>query len=404
MGDGHEVDAHRRTAVGCLVRAALAQGEVIVLRNGGRIEGTLVNPKEVPREKYVVKTASGGEVTLAKDQVKEVVRQNPRELEYNKIRPQYPDTVEGQWALAEWCREQSLTEARNRHLQRVIELEPNHKAARAALRYVFLDGQWKTRDQIFQERGYVKDASGQWKLPQEIEETARREKQDKAEKEWFANIKRWRGWLTGGRAEEAQHEFGRIKDPNAVPAIKKNLEDERLEAVRKLYIQILGRIGSPAALQVLAIASMEDVSEDIRLSCLEHLAKDPQPSVIDFYVQRLRHKDNIVVNRAADGLGQLKATSALRPLVDALVTTHRFQLPSAPEGQYSTTFSPNGGVPGYTFGGGGPKFITKQIPNQSVRDALVKLSGVDFEFNVRAWRNWLSTQKKPQQNVAGRRD
>ena len=136
-GDGHEVGAPRLIRAGCLRSRLAAQGEVIVLNNGGRIEGTLLNPKEVPREKYVIKTAAGGEVELTKDQVKEVIRQNPRELEYEKIRPKYPDTVEGQWALAQWCLEQKLTEARKRHLQRVVELEPDHKAARAGLRSSF---------------------------------------------------------------------------------------------------------------------------------------------------------------------------------------------------------------------------------------------------------------------------
>jgi hypothetical protein len=42
-------------SIGVLLLAAwiapcCAHGEVVVLRNGGRIEGTLVNPKEVPRE------------------------------------------------------------------------------------------------------------------------------------------------------------------------------------------------------------------------------------------------------------------------------------------------------------------------------------------------------------------
>jgi hypothetical protein len=381
-----------------------ALGEVFVLNNGGRIEGTLQNPKEAPREKYVIKTAAGGEVELAKDQVKEVIRQNPRELEYEKIKPNYPDTVEGQWALAEWCREQKLTEARKRHLLRVIELDPDHKAARAALNHRYVDGRWKTVDQIWQDKGYVKDSKGLWKLPQEIEEQTRRDAQDRVEKEWFKKIKRWRDWLPGERTNEAQQEFARITDPNAVPALKKNLENEPLEAVRKLYVQALARIASPAALQILAASSMGDISDEIRLTCLDFLAKDPQPSAIDFYVKQLRSKDNILVNRAAVGLGRLNATSALRPLVDALVTTHQFKIVTGQEGQMSTTFGSNGGI-GFGAGGGGPKIITKQIANSDVRDALVKLSGgVDFEYDVRAWRNWLSTQKKPPQKIVGRRD
>ena len=128
-------------------------------------------------------------------------------------------------------------------------------------------------------------------------------------------------------------------------------------------------------------------------------------SVIDFYVKQLRHKDNIMVNRAAVGLGRLNATTAMRPLVDAVITTHQFKIVTGQPGQLSSTFSPNGAGGGGLSAGGGPSIVTQQIQNRDVRDALVKLSGgVDLEYNQRAWRNWLSTQKKPPQKVVGRRD
>src|ERR1700730_7226034 len=91
-----------------LLASASARGELFMLASGGQIEGTLVNVQENPREKYVIKTALGCEVTLLKEQDKEVVHKNLREIEYDKLRHQYPDTVEGQWALAEWCREHHL--------------------------------------------------------------------------------------------------------------------------------------------------------------------------------------------------------------------------------------------------------------------------------------------------------
>jgi hypothetical protein len=90
-------------------------------------------------------------------------------------------------------------------------------------------------------------------------------------------------------------------------------------------------------------------------------------------------------------------------LVDAVVTSHQL-IVTGKEGQMSSTFSPNGGVNGFSAGGG-PKIITRTIANSDVRDALVKLSGgVDLQFDQRAWRNWLTTQKKPPQKVVGRRD
>ena len=118
----------------CLTLAAAGvRAETFVLKNGGRIEGEIVNPKQSPRENYVIKTASGGQVTLAKSQVKEIVRQTDAEAEYEKMRPQFADTVEGQFAAAVWCREHGLARLRDKHLERVIELDPSHVAARLSL-------------------------------------------------------------------------------------------------------------------------------------------------------------------------------------------------------------------------------------------------------------------------------
>ena len=59
-----------------------------------------------------IKSDLGGIVTLAKDQVKEIVKRKPAEIEYDKKRHLFPDTVEGQWELADWCQANHLGEAR----------------------------------------------------------------------------------------------------------------------------------------------------------------------------------------------------------------------------------------------------------------------------------------------------
>jgi hypothetical protein len=117
------------------VFAAPAGAEVFHLHSGGTVHGELVNRDQAPRTEYVVKTSSGGEVTIPSEQVKKVTRQNPAEVKYDQIRSTYPDTVDGQWKLAEWCRQNKLLKARHAHLERVIELDPNHAEARHGLGY-----------------------------------------------------------------------------------------------------------------------------------------------------------------------------------------------------------------------------------------------------------------------------
>jgi hypothetical protein len=86
--------------------------------------------------------------------------------------------------------------------------------------------------------------------------------------------------------------------------------------------------------------------------------------------------------------------SAISPLVDALVTTHKFKLVTGqPQGSYTTTFG-SGGT-GFGVGGGGPKIVTQEMRNPSVLEALVRLAqNVNFNYDVPAWKRWLATQRR----------
>jgi hypothetical protein len=387
----------RQLSLATLVMLCLAQApsraDTFVLKSGGQVEGTLANPQETPREKYVIKLDAGGEIALPRDQVKEILHKRPAEVEYAKIRATYPDTAEGQWALAEWCREQHLTEARKVHLKRVIELDSDHPAARGALGYSRFDGQWKTQQEVMSERGYV-EYKGRWRLPQEVEILEQQRKNELAEKAWFTNLKRWHEWLAGDRHDEATKCILDIRDPFAVPAIKRQLDNESEQPVRLLMVGALANIGSPAAVQLLASLSLDDASDDVRLTCIDHLDDVPRPEVVAFFIQKLHDKDNAVVNRAAIGLARMKDTSAIPSLVDALVTTHKFKIVTGqPQGSYTTSFG-SGGT-GFGVGGGGPKIITQEMHNPSVLEALVLLTpNVNFNYDVPAWKRWLATQRR----------
>ena len=124
-----------------------------VLAGGGRVVGELVNADERPRTKYIIKTGSGGQVTLQKSQVKQLLHSRPELVEYEKLRPSYPDTVEDQWALSQWCLEKKLSAQRKKHLRRVIELQPDHAKARRILGYSLVDGKWTTQEERMTDRG-----------------------------------------------------------------------------------------------------------------------------------------------------------------------------------------------------------------------------------------------------------
>jgi hypothetical protein len=143
----------------------VAQGDIFMLANGGRIEGSLANADEKPRKSYIIQMADGGRVTFDASQVEKVVPVRGEEREYEKVRHQYPDTVEGQWALAQWCLQRRLSTERETHLERVIELEPNHAEARRALGYSQVEGKWIRRDEAMISQGF-KLFKGRWRTQQ----------------------------------------------------------------------------------------------------------------------------------------------------------------------------------------------------------------------------------------------
>jgi hypothetical protein len=379
----------------CLIAGRL-RGDVFILSNQGQIQGELVNKTEVPRQTYVIQVPQGGQVTLDREQVVEVRRESAAQVEYEKIRPQHPDTVDGQWTLAEWCRTNGLTEARQVHLNRILELDPEYLPARRALGYSRVDGRWTTQEQLMTARGYVR-YKGEWRLPQEVELLESRRKQELAEKEWFGQIKRWRDWLKGDRWEKALEQIGEIADPDAVPALKHQLSDEPDPRVRKLWLECLGRIHTPAALDLLVTVSLEDPDLEVRLSAIDELeVHGKHPAIAERYIKALRADSNAMINRAGVGLAAVGDATAIGPLIESLVTTHKYKLPRQgnPNAISSTFRTDGGGGGGLSVGSKPPTVIVKTLANENVRDALVKISGANFGFDVDRWRTWHAAQKK----------
>ncbi len=384
------------------------RADVFVLSTQGEVRGQLVNRDESPRKRYIINTTSGGQLVLNADQVVQVRPQSVAEMKYDRYRVDCPDTPEGHWIMSEWCRNNKLYQERKEHLRRVIELDPNHAEARRGLGYSQIDGRWVTQEQVMLENGYVrsKQAPGKWVLPQEEELLERREKVTRAQLEWHAKIKRWSTWLGTDKGAEAVAGIKAIDDPFAVNALAKHMETESRQDVRMLYLHALGHINVPAALNILVGVSLYDRDDEIRAAARDEvLAREYQPAVAT-YVQALKNKDNAVVNRAAAALGLLKDPMAISPLIDALVTTHTFVIQKGQPGQMSSTFSSGqgGGGGGFTFGGSSTQTVKRTFENRDVLQSLVELTGgTSFNFDVKAWKYWYVSQRKPK-TLDARRD
>lgn len=386
-----------RLALACVAGMAIAtaaspsRADALQLKTGGRLIGRILNPEEAPRESWQIETLSGGLVALEVHQVTEPVFQSPEELEYERRAAACADTPDDLWKLAEWCRENKLDEERTALLERILQLDTDHADARHALGYSQFRGEWKTQRQAMEEQGYVM-YKGRWRLPQEVELLKRKESQNLAEKEWFQKLKILRSRLDGEQGEAARRELLSIDTPDAVPALAQALEEDPRRPARVLYAESLGHINAPSAHAVLAERAMTDPDEEVRLSCLDQLRGKDLPDVVAFFVKRLSSKDNREVNLAGVALRHVHNTSAIHPLIDALVTTHKFQITASPAGSMSTSFN--------SAGGGGlsmnekPKIIKRNIPNQAVLDALVAITGMNFSFDAVAWNAWYAAASK----------
>lgn len=379
------------------VAAGAAADDVFVLEHGGRVVGQAVKNPLPPPGMYVIELSDGGRVTLPRAQIKEVRPQRPEEAEYAKIAPGYKITIEDQWALAEWCRQRSLNAERAKHLERILELDPDHEQARAGLGYFKDDGQWTTREEKLTRLGYIRH-NGSWMLPQQIQLLEEKEKLSNAQKDWIQKVERWRQWLGTERGRIATESILEIRDPNAVRALAAALKDDQRDQARILYVTALANIGDTASRRVLTLWVMEDPVEEVCLTCLDYLKKANDHEAVEYLVGRLRSKDNREINRAALALGHLEARDAIGPLIDALITTHKFKIPKNP-GQIGASFSNTGG--GGLSAGGGPTTVTRDVPNRNVLDALVKITGQSYSFDVARWRIWFATQKKVQAKAGG---
>ena len=388
-----------------LLAPTAAVADIFKLKSGGEVRGELANADESPRENYVIRPFAGGELKLPAAVVSQVVHQRSIDVEYEKAKVKMADTVDAHWKMADWCSENKLFGNRDTHLQRIIELEPDHADARRRLGYERLGERWLTRDEIRKEKGYVKYGN-RWVLPQELDLIKKREADDKAQRDWHKKLSLWRRWLDGERAGAARREILDIRDKAADRPLIVKLEAEKDNRVRELYAEALGNLDTPASVKALVEYTIADPNRSFREFCRELIEKHKPTGALPLFVKGLSDKDNAVVNRAARGLNRLGDQSAVRPLIDALVTKHKFVInQGGGAGSISPTFSrdANGNGGAGLSSGGGPKIVIRSLHNDEVLAALVKLTGQDFDFDIEGWKGWYAANKQEKQPAGNAR-
>ena len=388
-------------AVGCLLGLVdRGWADRFELANGGIIEGELLNPEQSPRTTFFVELDSGGRVSLPVEHVKRVVEPSEEEKWYQLWLPRMPNDVRGNLIMAEQCQQRGLKRERIRHLEAVLELDPDNETARYGLGYSRIDGEWVNTAQWNRQNGYIR-YGGDWRIPQEVEVQRLAEEQELAEKEWGKRIKLWHSWLLKrrGKEQEALQNLAAVRDVVAAPAIARLLEDEKQPPdIKRVYITALANLPGPVAVAALLKRAIEDNDAKVRDGALDELEKIGRHEAVRTFIGFLEDKDNAKVNRAAAGLARMKDPSATPALIEALSTKHVFQNPGG--GGMNPTFGrgPNsGGLGSFSFGGK-PSLVQREIANEQVKAALIALHpGTNFGFNRERWKDYWVNSQTPDQ-------
>ncbi len=431
--------APRLCAVCVLICATLAtaavRGDVVRLHSGAELRGKIITAKSIvaigtkvtkaAATEILLETLSGARVEIPAESIAFVTRR-PLAHEHYELRARHlEETVDAHWELARWCRDSHLNDQHEHHCLRVIALASDHEAAHRALGHVWKDGGWVDWNVYMTERGYLKH-KGRWITQPEFELLEKSTAELAREQEWYPKIRLWTGWITGNnrdRVDQGLTALQAVQDADAAPAVAKLMSKHAGRAVRLLAVNVLTQSVGGKSSKALALMTLTDADAEVRYAALQGIPADQFENVEATFLQKLRSADNAEVNRAAVALQRVGDEDAITPLINALITTHRYNVRVRGGAAPSYTMGTDGSVgnqsgvlpPGLEAGlrtgqyPDGVVLLNSPDPVQNVQSkwvvvqqdhqnadvlaALQKLTGEDFRYDERTWHLWWAAQK-----------
>jgi hypothetical protein len=142
------------------------------------VGGTVIEGRATRKGDKVVVEMESGEITLPADSVAKIEKSESLvsqfEARHAALRP---GDVKGRLELADYCRDHDMRAREHQLLQEVLEVDPNHAAARARLGYVKTDTGWITEADSMRARGMVMH-DGRWVSEATLRQIERQEHQD----------------------------------------------------------------------------------------------------------------------------------------------------------------------------------------------------------------------------------
>jgi hypothetical protein len=152
-------------ALAAALTATAGSADEIVLRNGGRLSGVIVERTET---RVTIETGPG-RVTLPISRVERIVDGRSALETWSERAEALAAGDAAGWAeLARWAKQHELQTQARAAWERVLAIDPGHPEANAGLGRVSLDGRWMSADDAYRARGYV-PYEGRWVTPAEHE-------------------------------------------------------------------------------------------------------------------------------------------------------------------------------------------------------------------------------------------
>ncbi len=406
--------------------AAPLRADLVKLSNGGELRGRIIRNASAGRssaESIQLETLTGATVIVHKSQTQFVTMRSLAVEDYESRARHMADTLEAHWDLSEWCRQKGLSKQREVHLLKVVEHDQLHEKAQVALGRVWHEGAWIDRDELMASQGYVKH-KGRYITTQELDVIQKTTAELEQERDWFQKVRLWHGWVIGRHEERSRQGFvalQAIDDPHAAPALIRFLCEDSRRDMRMLGATILSKLSGAKAVTGLVKLTLFDVDPDVRYASLNGIAPENFEYAQPAFIKELKSEYNTILSRAAAALGRVGDERAIAPLIDALVTTHRYNVPSneLPGQTYSyrtdgsfgsgTVLPPEveaamrtGQLPQGAIvldGSKSPNVPRKMVLvkvdhwNQDVLGTLQKITKRDFGYDERTWHLWWAAEK-----------
>lgn len=397
------------------------RSDEVVLHSGQILYGAITETRNGPQNSTELEVVldDGTKLILQRELFRSWKPEPVAMSEYRERFEKVTRTVDSQWELVQWCKDNKLKPQMDTHARIVLEIDPEHVEARRLLGHQRIRGRWQDPEVEEKRKGKVK-INNVWVLPEIYEITRAMAEYNEKQVAWKKTLNGLfnQGASTSSKASEAVEKIRSIRDPEAVDALVARLTDSKsIPPIpqRAVIIEVLCEIPTLSSTMALLDYYMTDLDDNegrdraIR-TIAKRAAHKPQVArrlVSDLDVDLKGDREKLTNRSVAyENHRRLeRAATALRVIeahvgIEALIVS--IQVPYTVKTKVRENAALSGGN---VQGGGGTRDVVDSfvLENLSAVDTLEKMTGQKFGKNQNAWLRWWIAENTPQ-NLSLRRD